>query len=249
VKDLQGVQLTFENGDLAAFNDGELKIVFVFAAISNRLQLLETQTFGHWAAAMDTARSEHGRSAALCGVVESLILLAGELKEAWESIQQCYYGTQVSRSLHPQLPSNVQEAMKRCGRHFEGAGLLTYLRNNFANHNNAYEMLNIAKSLDKSTEFKFLLFPHDNKYFEYATKLRLAAIADHLKLRDWEWDKVVQRMVEIIVNHVYSDIHAALNGVLSQLFTSVSLKRQAETVTGVRTWNEFAGEYFFFIEP
>lgn len=248
MKDLQGMQLTFKKSDLAAFGDGELKIIFVFAAVSNRLKLLETQAFGHWATAKDASRSEHVRSAALCGVVESLILLAGELKEAWESVQQCYYGTQVSRSLHSKLPANVQEAMKRCGRHFEGTALTTYLRNNFANHNNASEMLKIAKALDEAAEFTFSLFPHDNKYFEYATKVRLAAIADYLKLQDWEWDKVIQRMVGIIVKEVYADIHAALNGVLSQLFTTVTLQRQPETVAGVRTWNEFPGEYYFFIE-
>jgi hypothetical protein len=127
MKDLQGVQLTFKKSDLTAFGDGELKIILVFAAVLNRLTLLQTQTFGHWATARDTARSEQTRSAALCGVVESLILLAGELKEAWESIQQCYYRTQVSRSLHSTLPANVQEAMKRCGRHFDGTALTTYL--------------------------------------------------------------------------------------------------------------------------
>jgi hypothetical protein len=42
--------------------------------------------------------------------------------------------------------------------------------------------------------------------------------------------------------------HAALNGVLSQLFTAVTLQRQPETLAGVRTWNEFPCEYFFFIE-
>jgi hypothetical protein len=248
MRDIQGMQLTFKKSDLTAFGDGELKIILVFAAISNRLKLLETQTFGHWATAKDASRPEHTRSAALCGVVEFLILLAGELKEAWESIQQCYYGTQVSRSLHSTLPANVQEAMKRCGRHFVGTALTTYLRNNFANHNNVSEMLKIARALDEAAEFSFSLFPHDNKYFEYATKVRLAAIADHLKLRDWEWDQVVRRMVAIIVKEVYSDIHAALNGVLSQLLSTVTLQRQPEILARVRKWNEFPCEYFFFIE-
>jgi hypothetical protein len=248
MKDLQGTQLTFKKSALAAFGDGELKIIFVFAAISNRLKLLEAQTFGHWATAKHVTQSGPTHSAALCGVVESLILLAGELKEAWESMQQCYYGTQVSRSLNAKLPGGVQDALKRCGRHFDGAGLVSYLRNNFANHNNAGEMLKIAMALDDDAEFMFSLFPQDNKYFEYATKVRLLAIASHLKLSEMDWDKVVERMVEIIVKHVYTDIHSALNGILSELFTTVTLDRESKDLDGVPNWNEMSGGYYFFIE-
>jgi hypothetical protein len=109
-------------------------------------------------------------------------------------------------------------------------------------------MLKIARALDETAQFRFSLFPHGNNYFEYATKVRLAAIADQLKLRDWEWDEVVGRIVEIIVKEVYPDIYAALNGVLSQLFTTVTLQRQPETLAAVRTWNEFPCEYYFLIE-
>src|SRR5947209_4393666 len=132
MKNLQGIKLTFEKTAFATYGPGERKILYVFAAISNRLRLLLTQSFGHWATARNEARSEHARSAALCGIVESLIDLAGELKEAHESINQCYHGTQVSKSLHSQLPTIVQEAMKRLPRHFAGTGLVPYLRNNFA---------------------------------------------------------------------------------------------------------------------
>ena len=248
MKDLEGMQLTFKKSALAAFGAGEFKIIFVFAAISNRLKLLEAETFCHWATAKDESRSEPVRSAALCGVVESLILLAGELKEAWESIQHCYYSTQVSKKLNAALPESAQAALKRCGRHFDGAGLVSYLRNNFANHNNADEMLKIAKALDDEAEFTFSLFPHDNKYFEYATKVRLLAIASHLKLPEMYWDKVIERMVVVVVKEAYADVHHALNGILSQLLTAVELDRQPVTATGVRAWNEFPGEYHFYIE-
>ncbi len=80
MKNLQGMQLTFKKSALASYGDGEVKIILVFAAISNRLKLLESQTFAHWATAKDASRAKPARSAALCGVVESLILLAGELK-------------------------------------------------------------------------------------------------------------------------------------------------------------------------
>jgi hypothetical protein len=248
MKDLEGVQLTFKKSALAAFGDGELKIILVFAAISNRLKLLEAETFSHWATAKDESRSELVRSAALCGVAESLILLAGELKEAWESIQHCYYSTQVSKELNPTLPEGAQAALKRCGRHFDGVGLVSYLRNNFANHNNADEMLKIAKALDDQAEFNFSLFPQDNKYFAYATEVRLFAIASYLELPEKDWVKVIERMVEVVAKQVYADVHEALNGILSQLFKFVELDRQPLTALGVRAWNEFPGEYLFCIE-
>ena len=248
MKDLQGVQLTFQKGALSAFGDGELKILCVFGAIFNRLKLLYSMSFGHWATAKDDSRSELARSTALCGVVESLILLAGELKEAWESIQECYHRSQVSRTLHPKLPANVQEAMKRCGGHFSGTSLTTYLRNNFANHNDAGEMLNVLKALDDPSEHTFYIFPQDNKYFDYATKMRLAAIALHLNLQEWEWDTVIGKMVEIVVQQVYADVHLALNGILAELFTTVTLQREPVTLDGVRNWNEQPGEYFLAID-
>ena len=109
MKDLEGMHLTFKKSALAAFRRWQLKIILIFAAISNRLKLLEADTFSHWATAKDESRSEPVRNAALCGVVESLILLAGELKEAWESIQHCYHSTQVSKKLNARLPESAQD--------------------------------------------------------------------------------------------------------------------------------------------
>ena len=85
---------------------------------------------------------------------------------------------------------------KHCGRHFVGAGLVSYLRNNSANHNNADDMLKIANARDDEAEFTFSLSRSDNKYFEYATKVRLLAIASHLKLPEMDWDKVIARMTD-----------------------------------------------------
>jgi hypothetical protein len=248
MKDIPGVKVTFRKGALATFGDGELKIIYVFSAISNRLTLQITQSFSHWATAKDASRPEHVRNAALCGVVESLIDLAGELKEAWESIQQCYYGTKVSHSIHAKLPVFVQEAMKRCGGHFAGTGLVSYLRDNFANHNDSNEVLNIARHLDDDTENTFFIFQNDNKYFEFATKARLAAIAMHLQLKNWEWHDIVMSMVVTIVKEVYADIHVVLNGILAELFSGVVLDREQETLKDVRSFSELSGEYFLFLE-
>ena len=109
-------------------------------------------------------------------------------------------------------------------------------------------MLSIAKALAEDDEFTFSLFPQDNKYFDYATKVRLAAIATHLKLDGWEWNHVVERMVEIVVRKVYTDVHSVLNGILSTLFATVTLDRQPQDLKGVPNWNELSGAYYFSIE-
>jgi len=76
--DTQGVKLTFNKASLSAFSDGELKIIYLFAAICNRMQLHQTRAFGYWATARDESRSQHARDAAMCGIVESLITLAAD---------------------------------------------------------------------------------------------------------------------------------------------------------------------------
>ncbi len=248
MKDIQGVKVSFEKSEFAAFGDGERKIIYVFAAILNRLKLLQTQSLGYWATAKDETRSEHARHAALCGIVESLILFAGELKEAYESVQQCYYATKVSQSVHAKLPKNVQDSLKRLSEHFVGTGLTAYLRNSFANHNDSDELLKIANGLNDEADHTFYWFPQDNMYFEYATKARLAAIAMHLKLPEWDWETVIARMVDILVKEVYADVHAALNGVLSELLARMQFQREPVTVEGVRTFHELSGEYYLFLE-
>jgi hypothetical protein len=244
MKDIQGFKVSFEKSEFAAFGDGERKIIYVFGGISNRLKLLWTQSVGYWATAKDKTRSEHARNAALCGIVESLILLAGELKEAHESIRQCYYGTHVSRSIQAKLPSNVQDALKRLSKYYEGDNLATYLRDRFANHNDSNEVLKIANGLDHEADHTFYWFPHDNKYFEYATKARLAAIAMYLTLDEWDWETVIAKMVKIVVTEVYPDVHAALNGVLSELLGQMELQRESIIEQGVRNWHELSGEYY-----
>lgn len=244
----QGVKLTFNKAAVAAFTDGELKIIYLFAAISNRLQLHQTRAFGYWATAREESRSQHARDAAMCGIVESLITLAGELKEAWEAIQNCYYGAQVAKTLTPKLPESVQTALKRCNSHFDGNGIVHYLRNTFAYHHDSEAPLQIAKHLAADSEHSFFIFPSVGKYFEYATKVRLSAIAIQLKLTDWDWTKVIETLVNILVKDVYQDIYLVLNGILAELFTKVQLDKETVTEPGIRKWHELSGEYYMHVD-
>jgi len=244
----QGVKLTFDKAALSAFTDGELKIIYLFAAISNRLQLQETKAFGYWATAREESRSQHARDAAMCGIVESLITLAGELKEAWEAIQKCYYGTQVARNLNPKLPQCVQMALKRCNKHFLGTEIVHYLRNTLAYHHDSEAPLQIAKHLADESEHSFFIFPSVGKYFEFATKVRLSAIAIELKLTDWDWAKVIETLVNILVKNVYQDIYLVLNGILAELFTKVQLDKETVTESGIRKWHEMSGEYYMHVD-
>lgn len=246
MKDLEGVKITFDKGALAAFSDGELKIIYVFSAITNRLQLVLTQSWGYWATAKDESRSEHARSAAIFGVFESLVLLAGVLKEAYQSIGDCYHDTLVAKSLNSKLPDFVQEALKRLPRHFAGTGITHYLRNNFSHHNDPESVLQLAKRLDKDAEHVCYFFPQDNKYFEFATKVRLFAIADYLKVHDW--DEVIASLVNTVVKKVYPDVHVVLNGILAELFVKVPRQSEPAFEKDVRTFPELSGEYYLWLE-
>ncbi len=248
MKDVQGVKLTFDKAGLSAFTDGELKIIYVFAAICNRLQLHQTRAFGYWATARDESRSQNARDAAMCGIVESLITLAGELKEAWEAVQSCYYRTQVAKALNPLLPEHVQTALKRCKKHFDGNGIVHYLRNTFAFHHDSEAPLQIAKHLADDNEHSFVIFPSVGKYCEYATKVRLSAIAIELKLTDWDWTRVIEALVNILVKDVYQDMYFVLNGILAELFTKVQLDKETVTESGIRKWHELSGDYYMHVD-
>lgn len=113
MKDIQGAKLTFDKKGLAGFTDGELKCLYVFPHILNRLKMLDAQVFSHWAVGTDTSLPEPVRQAALCGVAESIFLTAGELKEAWEAIQLCLYKSQASKGIYAQLPDDIQAKLKR----------------------------------------------------------------------------------------------------------------------------------------
>ena len=63
MKNLQGVKLTFDKKSLKSFTDGELKCLYVFPHILNRLKLLDAQVFSHWAVGTDTSLPDPVRQA------------------------------------------------------------------------------------------------------------------------------------------------------------------------------------------
>jgi hypothetical protein len=61
-------------------------------------------------------------------------------------------------------------------------------------------------------------------------------------------DKVIAKMVDIVVREVYVDVHAALNGILSGLLGQMQLQREPVTEQGVRNFHELSGEYYLVLE-
>src|ERR1022692_2556446 len=99
MKTVNAHRVSFTKADLAHLADGQMEIVCVFTHILNRLKMLETQVYGHMNVFQDRTQNLPKREFAVCACVESIILIAGELKEAWEAIQECYYGTKVSKTM------------------------------------------------------------------------------------------------------------------------------------------------------
>src|SRR5437764_15443573 len=91
MKDISGVRVTFKKRDLAHLDEGRRKILCVFPHILNRLKILESQVFSHMNVAEDESLDNTKREMAICAFVESIILIAGELKEAYEAVTQCYH--------------------------------------------------------------------------------------------------------------------------------------------------------------
>jgi hypothetical protein len=247
MKDIHGAKLTFDRKALAGVTDGELKCLYVYPHILNRLQMLDAQVFSHWAVGTDTSRPEPTRQAALCGVLESIVLIAGELKEAWEAIQQCYYGTQVSKSLHTLLPTDIPDKLKRLPGYFSGASLTTFLRNNFSYHNSPAVILESVKLLPDDDPHVVYLFPEENRYFDYATRLRLVAIAKFLNLDDV--NAVIEETLKIVVREVLTDVSNVLNAILSTLFQKVAHEKEAATLNQVKSDAELSADYFFYLAP
>ncbi len=247
MKTLDGAKLTFDKRGLTGFTDGELQCMYVFPQILNRLKMLDGQVFGHWAVALDLSRPAAVRDAALCGVIESIFLTAGELKEAWEAIQQCFYARQVSKTMHPLLPADVQGKLKRLPEYFKGTSLTTFLRNNFSYHNSPDAVLASIKLLDEDDPHTAYLLPQENNYFDYATKVRLATVAEHLKLSDR--NTVVDEMLKIVVKEVLTDVSNVLNAILAMLFQKVAVKNEALSLAEVKSESELTADFFFYVDP
>lgn len=245
MKAIAGDKITFAKADLSHFSDGQMKVLYVFAHILNRSKLLETQIFSQWHAATDTKHSRIEQDAALFGVFEFLLLLAGELKEGWEAIRSCYYGTQLSKTLNHQLPKDVQAILKRLPNHFTGTSIITQLRNDFSYHHSPDKILTTARLLANDDPHIAYLFGDDNNYFDYATKLRIAAVAELLGLSDWR--KVIDHLMPTVMNEVYQDMSSTLNAILVALVTTINHTRESVELPYVPSNADISGNYFFSV--
>src|SRR5439155_16023313 len=119
----------------------------------------------HMNVVQDESSEQAKRDVAICGFIESLILIAGELKEAWQAIQQCYYGTKVAKAMNSTLPTQIQEMLKRCGPHFSGDSLISFLRNKFAYHNSPLLVLDAIKATSDDGKMGFYVLDQRIFYF------------------------------------------------------------------------------------
>jgi hypothetical protein len=242
MRDIRGVRVTFKKGDLAHLDQGRQKILCVFPHILNRLKILESQVFAHLNVAEDESLDNTKREMAICAFVESIILIAGELKEAAEAVTQCYHATQVSKTLNSTLSVEVKAALKRLPGHFAGDALTVYLRNNFAYHNSSGVAVGTLDILPADDELAFYVLKDDNNYFEYANRLRIAAIAQYLKLDDWTM--VVRPLADVVMRQVFDDVYHVLNGILVTILNGVQCDRVDVTVKNVLSTKEIRSDVF-----
>jgi hypothetical protein len=242
MKDISGVRVTFKKGDLAHLDEGRRKILCVFPHILNRLKILESQVFSHMNVSEDESLDRTKREMAICAFAESIILITGELREAAEAVTQCYHATQVSKTLNTTLPVEVQAALKRLSGHFAGDALTAYLRNNFAYHNSPGLAVGTLNILPADDELAFYVLQDDNNYFEYANRLRIAAIAEYLKLDDWT--KVVKPLADVVMREVFDDVYHILNGIVVTILNGVQYDRVGVTVKNVPSSKEIRSDVF-----
>ncbi|HBC89432.1 MAG TPA: hypothetical protein DCZ94_21045 [Lentisphaeria bacterium] len=245
MKALSGRKIKFTKANLSHFSDAQMTAFYVFPHILNKLKLLETQIFSQWQTATDSKRSQIEREAALLGAFEFILLLAGELKEGWEAIQSCYYGNKLSKTLNTKLRKDAQYALKRLPSHFTKTSIALRLRNDFSYHHSPDKVLSTTKILEKDDPHTAYLFKDDNNYFDYATKLRIASVAESLELSDWR--KVIEHLIFTVVKEVYQDMAIALNTILGELMKTVSCGQEVVDLPNVPSDVELSGHFFFYV--
>lgn len=244
---ISGAQITFAKADLAHFNDGQKQVFYVFGHILNHTKLIEAQVFSHWSTAVDLRHSPIERDAALFGVLEFLILLAGDLYEGWRAVHSCYYGTQLSKTLNSQLPAEVQEILKKLPDHFTGKSITSRLRNDFSYHHSPEKILSTFEILDDDDSHTAYLFEGENNYFDYATKIRIAAVAKSVGLSDCR--KLIEHLVATVVGTVFRDFSTVLNAILVALFETIPHHREPVELPSVPSMEELSARYFFYVLP
>lgn len=247
MKNLRGEHLTFAKSRLSNLSDGHLKALYVFAHILNRLRMLDTQVFAH----LNTARREtpgHVKSeAAGHGAIESLLYLAAELKEAWEAIQSCYYGSQLSRNMNSKLSQEAQEALKRIPEHCSGDGTIYKLRNQFSAHHSPEDVLEQAKKLVDDDPHNAFLFEGENNFFGFAVDLRMLTIARVLGVSDP--NTLLDHLATEVAGKVYNDVSMALTAILAEIFSEAGVGVSDVELADVPSSEEVEASYFFHVDP
>jgi len=244
MKNINGVHVTVKKGDLAQLNDGQLKIICVFPHVLNKLKILESQVYSHMNVALDTSREKVRREMAICAFLESIILIAGELKEAWDAIQQCYYGTKVSKTMNASLPQDIQDRLKRLSGHFTGDSLVSFLRNNFAYHNSPDKAMEAIKLFDDEDTLAFYII-EDNNYFDYAGKVRIAAIAERLGLDDW--NRIFTPLMETIMGQVFNDLYLPMIVIANNILLTLKQVRATVALKDVPDDSELRADVFSYM--
>ena len=244
MKDISGSLITFKGSELTKLSDGELQVISVFPHVLNRLKMLETQTFGHMNVLLDETLPKVKRDCALCGFLESTILIAGELKEAWESLNQCYYSSKLSMTLTEKLPPPVREKLKGLKTYFSGKSLINFLRDKFAYHNSSEIALATTKLLEEKSDLRFYYLGEENIFFYYAMVLRMNAIADFLNLSTSEG--IVPHLMENILGRAYNDVYLVMTVIVSEVFKSLNCVKTPATITEVASDLEVRSEFLSY---
>ena len=120
--------------------------------------------------------------------------------------------------------------------------MTAYLRNNFAYHNSPDLAVGTLDNLSAADELAFYVLENDNNYFDYANRLRIAAIAEFLKLDDW--NKVVKPLADVVMRKVFDDVYHILNGILVTILKGAKNDRTSVTVKGVPSTKEIRSDVF-----
>lgn len=239
---MPAMYVSFTKADLAHLDDGQLKIVCVFPHITNRLKVLESHVYSHMNVVVDHSEQRAKRDIAICAFIESMILIAGDLKEGWEAIQQCYYGTKVSKTMHATLPEQIQACLKRLPAHFSGDSLASFLRNHFAFHNSPDVVLDTIKTTPGDEEMGFYVLDESIFYYDFATTIRFQAIAKRLNLADREL--IVKRMSQEIMGSAFNDLYLSMIVITDTIVQTVKTKRESLEVTNIPSDKELRSEVF-----
>ena len=219
MKDLKGLVISFKKADLVKLNEGELQVLAVFPHVINRLNMLESHAYSHSNVAMDSSVGPEKRVMAVSAFVESVILVAGELKEAWEALQKYYYGSQLAKAMNPKLPLPIQEMLKRLSGHFKGESLVNFLRNSFAYHNAAEHPKEAMQMLPKDDELHFCVIDEQHLFYEFANRIRIMAIAKRLGVG--EWTDVMQPLTSEVMGTVFNDVYVPMSVIVRHVVDKV----------------------------